>query len=121
MKSVLLLTIILMLNSCCKTWRFGAKYQVTGTKTNVTIKYRNVNKDDSQSREYTTIIVDKLPWEIDISASQSSCKDKLPWFLSAYSDSEGEMTVYINYSFSNFTTNNYVELLYSNLAVSDHK
>lgn len=105
----LLLSLLFILNTCCNTWTWASTYKITGTKTNVTIKYRGKDKNDNQSKEYTTITVDKLPWEIGVFVSQSSCKDRLPWFLSAYSDSEGEMIIYINTD-SNSTTNNYIEL-----------
>lgn len=97
---ILPLILFLILNSCCGNRNYsGVYYEVIGTKTNVTIKYRAVSVDRAQEEELTTIIVEKLPWTISAKMIvQSSCEKRREWFLSAYSKSEGSMELIIKRS-----------------------
>lgn len=115
MKNILIL-LSLIIVSC--TYTSYEKYIVEGDKTNVTIRYRGINKDRKLDENLTEIFAEKLPIVIDnnqfavYSAPYvNRNKDKLYWEIEAYSESAGYLISRMEESgISNMTTNNYLKI-----------
>lgn len=133
MKIYILLTLTILLNGCSndknKWWDALITYEVTRTKTNVTIKYRDITYEGSVENELATTTVKKLPFRLSISSKVLADKSKNIkgdiWFLSASSDSEGEIILkiardflyYYDYYYDKYDNNYNTNFTYSNESV----
>lgn len=131
---IFIISILILIG--CKNkefWNAQIAYEVTGTKTNVTIKYRKIPVDGNVKQELAIAIIDKLPFRIYMSGKIYADKSKKIqgdiWFLSASSKSEGNIILKIATDFipyyvsgnendlTNFTGTNYPKL--ANVIVSN--
>lgn len=110
----------LLICGCSKRWFGYVTYKVHGTKTNLTIEYRDFSSE-GDIEEIKTVFVEKLPWSYAPLVSEYKFNDKnykkniKSIILKASSKSEGKMFVsvsFMNHFLSADTTNDYIEIFF---------
>lgn len=107
---------ILILNGCIGKELPYISYSVYGTKTNVTITYRDF-LSDTKPADMKTVFVEKLPWNESIYIEENKLKDKAYqnikyMVLTVSSESEGRIFTSIQYMNTHTvydSTENYLE------------